>query len=188
MRRKTYMVLFEPQEAMMEIANHPTLWRSFCYMFIGIGAFLGVAVNYMFPEQYISVRLAMVLGLLVIKIVGLGIFACFLHGLIDAYGDNGGNICGLLSLVGFTTLPFLVFTPFLLLSLRMGGWSLLGIPFTVMAAYFWMVYLLTRAVEAVYLISYSRAVGIVLFAFMLWCLVVFGPAYFIAKMIAFSVF
>ena len=83
MRRKSFDVLFDTKNGMAWLADHPTMWRSLFYFVISLGAFLGVCTNVFFKEEYIGVRFAILIGMLVSKAIGMVFFACFLHGLID---------------------------------------------------------------------------------------------------------
>lgn len=175
MRRKSFDVLFETKTGMAELALHPALWRSLLYFVISAGAFIGVCTNVLFAQQPLSVRAAILVGLLTVKIVAMLIFGCFLHGFIDACGDTGGNVKGLLCIMGFAALPFLLLTPLALMSVTLGGLWLLLLPFLVFIGTVWGFYLIVRAVEAVYLIAFSHAFAVALFAVCLWVLLLFAP-------------
>ena len=123
------------------LAQNPTLWRSLFYFVISIGAFTGVCTNIVFAEQELYIRLGILLGTLLFKLLLVVIFGCFLHGLIDACGGGSGNVKGLLCIMGFTTLPFLVLTPLALLAMRLGGWHLLILPLTCFLGCVWSAYL-----------------------------------------------
>lgn len=177
MRRKTFDVLFMSKMGMAELALAPTMWRSLFYMTISVGAFVGVVVNVLFASQPLAVRMGLILGFLLLKIVGLGVFGCFLHGLIDACGGGAGNLRALLCTLGFTTLPFLVFVPVALMGVTVGGWAVLALVLCYGLAFVWSLFLVIRAVEAVYLLSFSRAVSIVLFAMGLLLMLIAFPLY-----------
>ena len=188
MRRKSFDVLFATKAGMAELSLNPTMWRSLFYFTISAGAYIGVCTNIIFAQQVLGVRFAILLGIIVTKIVGLAIFGCFLHGLIDACGGGSGNVRGLLCILGFAALPFLVLTPVALLGVKLGGMWLLLLPMTWFFGGLWCIYLVVRAVEAVYLINFGRAAAIVLFGFFLWMLVFLVPIYMFIRMVAISFF
>lgn len=188
MRRKSFDVLFATKAGMAELALNPTMWRSLFYFTISAGAFIGVCTNIVFSQQLLGVRFAILVGIILTKIVGITIFGCFLHGLIDACGGGSGNVRGLLCILGFTALPFLVLTPVALLGVKLGGLWLLLLPLTCFFGGLWCIYLMVRAVEAVYLIDFGRAVAIVVFGFFLWFIVFLVPIYMLIRMISISFF
>lgn len=188
MRRKSFDVLFATKSGMAELALNPTMWRSLFYFTISIGAFIGVCTNIVFSQQILEVRFAILVGIIITKIVGFAIFGCFLHGLIDACGGGSGNVRGLLCILGFTALPFLVLTPVVLLGVKLGGLWLILLPVAWLFGGIWCIYLIVRAVEAVYLINFGRAVAIVGFGFFLWLIVFLVPIYMFIRMLAISLF
>ena len=188
MRRKSYNVLFETKAGMAEIAQHPTLWRSLFYFVISVGAFVGVCTNVVFSQQTLPVRIGILVGVLLVKILSMGIFGCFLHGLIDALGETAGNVRGLLCILGFTALPFLVLTPVALMSVKLGGWGLLVLPGICVIGILWSLYLIVRAVEAVYLIDFEKALAIVGLAISLCLIVVLLPMYVGVRLIVLNLF
>ncbi|MEA5091685.1 hypothetical protein SDC9_40083 [bioreactor metagenome] len=188
MRRKSFDVLFETKTGMAELALNPTLWRSLFYFTISLGSFIGVCTNVIFSQQTLGIRFAVLVGILVIKAVGMTVFGCFLHGLIDAFGGGAGNVRGLLCILGFTALPFLVLTPAALLGVKLGGLWLLLLPLVMVFGGIWCVYLIIRAVEAVYLINFGRAAAIVVFGFSLWLIIFLVPLYMFVRMLALSFF
>jgi len=188
MRRKSFDVLFATKTGMAELALNPTMWRSLFYFTISLGAFIGVCTNIAFSQQTLGIRFAILVGIILTKIVGMAIFGCFLHGLIDACGGGAGNVRGLLCILGFTALPFLVLTPVALLGVSLGGIWLLTLPLTMLFGCFWCVYLMIRAVEAVYLINFGRAAALVVFGFFLWLIVFLVPIYMFVRMIVISFF
>ena len=86
MRRKSFDVLFETKTGMAELALNPTLWRSLFYFTISLGSFIGVCTNVIFSQQTLGIRFAVLVGILVIKAVGMTVFGCFLHGHIAGIG------------------------------------------------------------------------------------------------------
>ena len=188
MRRKSYDVLFATKAGMSWLAQHPTLWRSLFYFTISVGAFIGVCTNIVFSQQELFVRFAILVGVLLAKTLMIIVFGCFLHGLIDACGGGSGNVRGLLCIMGFTTLPFLVLTPLVLFAMRMGGAYFLVYPLACVLGYIWSAYLLVRAVEAVYLLNFGRSLIVVLFAFGLWFLMLGFPLYLVLKCVGLTIF
>lgn len=186
MRRKSFDILFAPKQGMAELAKKPTMWRSLFYFIISAGAFLGVITNVILAEQPLAVRFAVLAGILTVKIVALACYGCFLHGLSDICGAPGGDIRSFLCILGFTALPYLVLTPVALLGVRFGGLWLSLIPAAALAGLVWWFFLITRALQVVYLVSFFRAAAVVAFSIFLLSLVVMMPAYLAAKMLLFS--
>ena len=183
MRRKTFDVLFEPKQAMAELVKKPTMWRSLFYFVISAGAFTGVITNVIFADQTLAVRLAILAGLLLVKIVSLACYGCFLHGLSDICGAPGGDIRSFLCILGFTALPYLVLTPLALLGVRFGGVWLLLIPIASLLGLIWWFFLVARALQVVYLINFFRAAAIVAFSLFLLIIIMTMPFYLGTKMI-----
>ncbi len=177
MRRKSFDVLFATKSGMGWLAQHPTLWRSLFYFVISEGTFFGICSNVVFASQELPLRFAILVGLLLAKLILIVVFGCFLHGLIDACGGGSGNVRGLLCIMGFTSLPFLVLAPLALLAMRLGGWYYLVLPIACGLGYGWSTYLLIRAVEAVYLLDLLRALAVVAFSIILWSLMLALPWY-----------
>jgi len=184
MRRKSFDVLFEPKQGMAELVKKPTMWRSLFYFVISAGAFIGVITNVLFAEQSIPVRFAILLGLLVVKLVALISYGCFLHGLSDICGAPGGDIRSFMCILGFTALPYLVLTPIALLGVRFGGAWLMLIPVAALIGLVWWLFLLIRALQVVYIIAFFRAAAIVLFSIFLLMIVMMMPFYLGIKMVA----
>ncbi len=182
MRRKSFDVLFDTRNGMTWLADHPTMWRSLYYFVISTGAFVGVCTNVFFKEEYIGVRFAILVGILLIRALELVVFGCFLHGLIDLCGGGSGNVRGFLCVLGFTSLPYLVLTPLVLLSVQLGGLGLLSLPVICFAAFLWSLYLIIRAVEAVYLLDLLRSAMAVFFAFFLWLIMLVLPVYLLVNL------
>jgi len=183
MRRKSYDVLFEPKLGMAELVKKPTMWRSLFYFVISAGAFIGVVTNVLFADQSLAVRFGILLGLLLVKIVVLVSYACFLHGLSDVCGAPGGDIRSFLCILGFTALPYLALTPIALLGAKLGGPWLLLIPAASAVGAVWWFFLVTRALQVVYLVSFLRAAATVAFSFLLLIVAVGMPFYLTVKMI-----
>jgi len=188
MRRKSYDVLFETKMGMDWLAQNPTLWRSLFYFVISVGAYVGVCTNVIFSQQEMAVRFAILIAILLVYIIGLVVFGCFLHGLIDACGGGSGNVKGLLCILGYTGLPFLVLTPVALLAVKGGGFAPLLLPISTLVGLIWSLYLVIRAVEAVYIIEFGRSAAVVLFGILLLLLLIFLPVYILVRVVALSLF
>ena len=102
----------------------------------------------------------------------LRFFAARHYGNLRCAGGRPGR---LICLLGYTTLPFLLLTPGALLAGRMGfnGLPLLGVLFLI--GCLWMLYLLVRSLEAVYLVDAFRAGVTVVFSLFLLYIVFVLP-------------
>ena len=79
-----------------------------------------------------------------------------------------GDAVGLICLLGYTTLPFLVMTPVALLGTKLGlPGMLLVVVGACITAKLWMLYLLIRALQVVYLIDFKRSLATVAFSLLL---------------------
>ena len=175
MRRKTYDVLFEPGAGMTAIAKQPCLWRSAFYFTLSIGFFTGVVTNCWLLEQPLEVRFAIMAGTVLIGGTALALYGFLLHGIMETFGKLAGDPVGLICLLGYTAMPFLLLTPGALLAGRMG---LDGLPFLLLVfviGWVWMHYLLVRALEVIYLIDFFRAAVTVLFSLLLLYIVFVLP-------------
>lgn len=175
MRRKTFDVLFEPGAGMTALAKQPCLWRSAFYFTLSVGFFTGVITNCWLAEQLITVRLAIMAAAVIIAATALSLYGFLLHGIMETFGALAGDSVGLICLLGYTTLPFLLLTPGALLAGRMGveGLPLLGVVFV--TGWIWMHYLLVRALEVIYLIDFFRAAVAVGFSLLLLYIVFVLP-------------
>ena len=175
MRRKTFDVLFDTSAGMATLVKQPCLWRSAFYFTLSVGFFTGVTTNCWLLEQEIAVRFAIIIAVVVVAATALALYGFLLHGIMETFGALAGDPVALICLLGYTTLPFLVLTPGALLAgkLGWGGLPLLGGLFLVGCV--WMLYLLVRALEAVYLIDYVRAGVTLLFSLLLLYIVVIFP-------------
>lgn len=174
MRRKTFDVLFEPGAGMTELVRESCLWRSAWYYTMSVGFFSGVVINSWFLQQPLSVRMALILAGILICATVLLLYGFIIHGIVETYGQAGDPV-GILCLLGYTTLPFLLLTPAALLA---GKWGLAGLP--LLAAVFlagccWMLYLLVRSIQVVYIIDFKRAAGVVLLSLLLLYIAFFLP-------------
>ena len=128
MRRKTFEVLFEPGAGMAAIAKQPSLWRSAFYFTLSF-SFFGVATNCWLLDSPLEVRFGIIIATVLIAGTALTLYGFLLHGIMETFGALAGDPVGLICLLGYTTLPFLLLTPGALLAGRMGfnGLPLLGV-------------------------------------------------------------
>lgn len=175
MRRKTYDVLFEPSAGMTALVKSPCLWRSGFYFALSIGFFTGVITNCWLLEQALQIRLAIIAAAIIICATALTIYGFLLHGIMETFGALAGDPVALICLLGYTTLPFLLLTPAALLAGKMGwgGLIFLGVIFCI--GIIWMLYLLVRTLEVIYLIDFVRASVTVLFSLLLLYIVFVLP-------------
>ena len=175
MRRKTFDVLFDTSAGMSLLVKQPCLWRSAFYFTLSVGFFTGVTTNCWLPGQELAVRFAIIIAVVVIAATALALYGFLLHGIMETFGALAGDPVALICLLGYTTLPFLVLTPGALLAGKLGwnGLPLLGV--LLLVGCLWMLYLLVRALEAVYLIDYVRAGVTLLFSLLLMYIVFVLP-------------
>ena len=164
MRRKTFEVLFEPGAGMAAIAKQPSLWRSAFYFTLS-----------WLLDSPLEVRFGIIIATVLIAGTALTLYGFLLHGIMETFGALAGDPVGLICLLGYTTLPFLLLTPGALLAGRMGlnGLPLLGVLFLI--GCLWMLYLLVRSLEAVYLVDAFRAGVTVVFSLFLLYIVFVLP-------------
>lgn len=175
MRRKTYDVLFSPGAGLTALVKQPCLWRSGFYFTISVGFFAGVVSNSWLLSQELEVRMAMVAALIIVSATALTLYGFLLHGIMETFGALAGDSLGLICLLGYTTLPFLVLTPAALLAGRMGVGGLPLLAAVILVGCCWMLYLLMRSLEVVYIISFVRAAVAVLFSLLLLYIVFVFP-------------
>ena len=175
MRRKTFDVLFEPGAGMVALVKQPCLWRSAFYFTLSVGFFTGVVTNSWLIEQSLQIRFAIIICTVLITATALSLYGFLIHGIMETFGALAGDPLGLICLLGYTTLPFLLLTPGALLAAKMGlgGLPLLGCIF--LAGCLWMLYLLVRTLEAVYLVDGFRAAITLLFSLLLLYIVFVLP-------------
>lgn len=175
MRRKTFDVLFEPSTGMAVLVKQPCLWRSAFYFTLSVGFFTGVITNSWLIEQSLQIRFAIIICTVLIAATALSIYGFLIHGIMETFGALAGDSKALICLLGYTTLPFLLLTPGALLAAKMGlgGLPLLGCVF--LAGCLWMLYLLVRTLEAVYLVDGFRAAITLLFSLLLLYIVFVLP-------------
>lgn len=175
MRRKTYDLLFETSDGMHELVKQHSLWRSFFYFTLSIGLFTGVVTNTWLLHMPLQVRFAIILATIIILCTALNIYGFLLHGILETYGAVQGDSRGLICLLGYTTLPFLLLTPAALLAGKMGVYGLPLLAGTVVIGFLWMLYLLVRSLEVIYLINFFRALVTVIFSLLLIYIVFIFP-------------
>ena len=110
-----------------------------------------------------------------IAATALSIYGFLIHGIMETFGALAGDSKALICLLGYTTLPFLLLTPGALLAAKMGlgGLPLLGCVF--LAGCLWMLFLLVRTLESVYLVDAVRAAVTLLFSLLLLYIVFVLP-------------
>ena len=86
---------------------------------------------------------------------------------LETLGAMAGDAVGLICLLGYTTLPFLVMTPVALLGTKLGLPGMLVVVGACITAKLWMLYLLIRALQVVYLIDFKRSLATVAFSLLL---------------------
>ena len=160
MRRKTFDVLFETRDGMRLLVQERCMWRSLWYFALSVGLFSGVVTNQLFLDQALSVRFAVIAAAVSIAGVVLSMYGFLLHGILETLGAMAGDAVGLICLLGYTTLPFLVMTPVALL-------GMLVVVGACITAKLWMLYLLIRALQVVYLIDFKRSLATVAFSLLL---------------------
>lgn len=143
------------------------MWRSLWYFTLSVGLFCGVVMNQLFLEQALSVRFAVITAAVSIAGVVLSMYGFLLHGILETLGAMAGDAVGLICLLGYTTLPFLVMTPIALLGTKLGLTGVLVVVGACITAKLWMLYLLIRALQVVYLIDFKRSLATVAFSLLL---------------------
>ena len=162
MRRKTFDVLFETRDGMRLLVQERCMWRSLWYFALSVGLFSGVVTNQLFLDQALSVRFAVIAAAVSIAGVVLS-----MYGFLETLGAMAGDAVGLICLLGYTTLPFLVMTPVALLGTKLGLPGMLVVVGACITAKLWMLYLLIRALQVVYLIDFKRSLATVAFSLLL---------------------
>ena len=143
------------------------MWRSLWYFALSVGLFSGVVTNQLFLDQTLSVRFAVIAAAVSIAGVVLSMYGFLLHGILETLGAMAGDAVGLICLLGYTTLPFLVMTPVALLGTKLGLPGMLVVVGACITAKLWMLYLLIRALQVVYLIDFKRSLATVAFSLLL---------------------
>ncbi len=175
MRRKTFDVLFEPDEGMGLLVRQSSLWRSAMYFVLSVGFFSGVLTNCWLLQEPLSVRMALIAAIVLISGTALTLYGFLLHGIMETFATLAGDPVGLICLLGYTTLPFLVLTPVALLAGKFGFGGLPLLLFTFLVGFVWMLYLLIRSLEVVYLVDKLRAAATVIFSLVLMYVVFVLP-------------
>ena len=137
------------------------------YFALSVGLFSGVVTNQLFLDQALSVRFAVIAAAVSIAGVVLSMYGFLLHGILETLGAMAGDAVGLICLLGYTTLPFLVMTPVALLGTKLGLPGMLVVVGACITAKLWMLYLLIRALQVVYLIDFKRSLATVAFSLLL---------------------
>ena len=143
------------------------MWRSLWYFALSVGLFSGVVTNQLFLDQTLSVRFAVIAAAVSIAGVVLSMYGFLLHGILETLGAMAGDAVGLICLLGYTTLPFLVMTPVALLGTKLGLPGMLVVVGACITPKLWMLYLLIRALQVVYLIDFKRSLATVAFSLLL---------------------
>ncbi len=175
MRRKTYDVLFETRNSMTELLQRPSMWRSGWYFSLSMGLFTGVISNIWLRAMPLAVRFGVIAATVVVCGTALSLYGFLLHGILETFGALAGDAKALICLLGYTALPFLVLTPLALLAGKLGLNGLLLLGGVVLVGGLWMLYLLMRTLEVVYLIDFRRAAAAVLFSLLLLYIVFAFP-------------
>lgn len=175
MRRKTFDVLFEPKDGMTLLVKSPCLWRSGWYYTLSVGFFAGVITNTWLLSQPLEVRFAVIAAVVLISATALSLYGFLLHGILETLGALSGDPRGLICLLGYTALPFLVLTPVALLAGKLGLGGLALLAASVLAGFVWMLYLLMHALQVVYLIDFTRAAVTVLVSLLFMYIVFILP-------------
>lgn len=183
MRRKTFDVLFSTRDGMELLVKEKCLWRSLWYFTMSIGLFSGVITNQLFIEQPLTVRFGIIAVILVITGVCLLMYGFLLHGILCTMGALAGDAVGLICLLGYTALPFLLLTPVALLSTKLSFMGVAVLAVAIAAGLLWMLYLLIRSLQSVYLIDFKRSLATVLFSLLLIYTALILPFQFLYKLL-----
>lgn len=167
MMHNTFDVLFSPETGMAELVRKPCLWRSAVYFTMSVGFFSGVATNVILAGESLQLRFALIAAVVIICAAALALYGFLLHGIMETFGALAGDSLRLICLLGYTALPFLVLTPCALLASKSGFAGLLLYFLFLLAGFFWMLYLLMRSLEAVYLVDFTRAAVVTVFSILL---------------------
>ena len=167
MRKESFMILFETKAGMTELVTKPCMWRSALYFVASMGLYSGVVTNTWLLNQPLEVRGAMVLSVVMFFVLLLVLYSMLLHGILETFGALAGDAKALICVAGYTAMPFLVFTPVALLAGKLGLGGLPLLAFISLVALVWMHYLLIRALEVVYIISFWQSLGVIVFSLVL---------------------
>ena len=140
MRRKSFDLLFETKEGMRLIAQERCMWRSFLYFLMSVGLFFGVITNKLCIEQTLAIRFALIIAVVTVSGVALSMYGFLLHGILETLGAAAGDAVGLICLLGYTTLPFLVLTPVALWGMQSGLSGIILILSAIFFAICWMLF------------------------------------------------
>lgn len=175
MRRKAFNMLFETSSGMDKLMRERSMWRSFFYFTMSVGLFTGVVTNCWLINMSLQIRMAIIAAVILFFGTALTLYSFTLHGIMETLGSSAGDPVGLICLMGYTTLPFLVMTPCALLAGKLG---LVGIPLLLVSfilCFIWMMYLLVNVLEEVYLVNWFRALVAVLFSLLMLYVVFIFP-------------
>lgn len=186
MRRKTFNVLFETKNEMDILGKEHCMWRSLWYFVLSLGFFIGVVSNYFLSSLTLGIRFGVIFALLMIGAVVLTLYGFLLHGILETVGATSGNPTSLICLLGYTGLPFLVLTPVAFLSTKLGYQGLILFGVTFLVGFLWMLYLLMRALQVVYIIDFIRAVAVVCFSLLLLAITFILPVYLLVRLLMLS--
>lgn len=151
------------------------MWQSCLYFALSLGLFGGVVSNHFLSKLELGTRFAVVVAVILITGVALFMYGLLLHGILETVGSTSGNPVALICLLGYTALPFLVLTPVAFLSTKSGYGGLLLFLAAFGVGAVWMLYLLMRALQVVYIIDFPRAAAVVLFSLLLLYIVFVLP-------------
>ncbi len=183
MRRKTFDVLFDTKAGMTLLVKRPCLWRSGWYFTMSTGFFAGVVTNVWLLEQPLEVRFAIIIASVMILGTALTLYGFLLHGILETFGAVSGDPKGLICLLGYTALPFLLLTPVSLLAGKLGLAGLALLAVLIVIGFCWMLYLLMRSLEVVYLIDFKRSAVTVLFSLLLLYIVFVWPLQIVGSLV-----
>lgn len=183
MRRKTFNVLFETKNEMDILGKEHCMWRSLWYFVLSLGFFIGVVSNYFLSTLNLGVRFGVIFALLMIGAVLLTLYGFLLHGILETVGATSGNPVSLICLLGYTVLPFLVLTPVAFLSTRLGYDGIVLFFASFFFGSLWMLYLLIRALQVVYIIDFIRAVSVVGFSLLLLAITFILPVWLLIRLL-----
>ena len=164
MLRELLDLNFDIKEWMESVVSRRCLWRSALYFIASMGLYTGVVSNTWLLAQPLEIRAAMVLSSIMFLGILFFLYSMLLHGILETFGALAGDVRALICVVGYTALPFLIFTPVALLAGKLGFGGLPLLAIITLAALIWMNYLLVRALEIVYIISVWQSLGVIIFS------------------------
>lgn len=162
-----FNILINPTDTIENQLEKPSLLRSFICFFLSYAPVAAIYFNTFLPKETSYVFGGFFVASFVIKALFLVIYCCFLHGVADFFGDGFGNAKDLISMIGITTLPYLVLTPFYLLASNGGFFGILVFILTSIVGVIWWLILLAKSVAIVYGIEGYKAWTLVVFSLFL---------------------